>query len=214
LLYGATITGAGMVKSADLIAARATLVYRGFFTLPHRWYHVLPYIDDYLESEFFAPSPTVRRYHHFEQRPNAGFRIQFTDRFSVNAGVGFSWEVFARPGDLTPPGPTAVPVFVAGWTLRPGRVFTVNGRNAEGDTTLDVTWRDPFGQEGVLVRFRARVAIPVWDYIALTLSYELFARYQHFIDSSGVGQSVWGMSADASLGLRITFARAVQGFAF
>jgi hypothetical protein len=217
LLYGATVsTPAGMpstlIETADLITGRSTAVWRGLLSARRVWYRPRPYVDTYVESEFTRP--TQRGYHHLELRPTIGVRFEASDRLALNIGGGLSWEVFATPIDLTPPGNPAAPIFNVGYTLRPGKFFSIGTRNAEGETSLDVALRDPFGQMAAQIRFRARVSIPLFEPIALTLSYEMYARYNRYFDGDGFVRGDWAMSSDVNLGLKLTFARALQAFAF
>ena len=217
LLYGATIsTPAGMpvttIETADLITGRSTGVWRGLLSARRVWYRPRPFIDTYVESEFTRP--VQRRYHHLELRPTIGLRFEASDRLSFNIGGGLSWEVFATPLDLTPPGNPSAPTLTVGYVLRPGNVFSIGSHHAEGESSLDIAWRDPLGQPSAQVRFRARVSIPLFEPVALTLSYEMYARYARYFDDEGFVRADWALSTDVNIGLKITFARAVQAFRF
>src|SRR5204863_5705565 len=120
-----------------------------------RWYVPLPYGDLYTESEFTCPctidpmEPGRRQYHHLEFRPVFGTRFEIGEHFSVFAAAGLDAEVFQ------PRRPVA-PVFVAGWTLSPGRIFSIGSRAVEAESSLDVAWRDPFVDASAVVRLRFR----------------------------------------------------------
>lgn len=217
LLYGATLsTPAGLpvtiLETADLIAARSTGVWRGLLSPRRQWYRPRPYVDAYAESEFSKPA--TRSYQHLEMRPTVGLRFEASERLAVNLGAGVSWEVFATPLDFTPPGATAAPIFNAGFVLSPGHFFPIGTRFAEGELSADVGIRDPFGTLSAQGRVRARISIPLFDPVALTLSYDLYTRYARYFDNDGFLRDNWAVSADASIGLRVTFARALQAFVF
>ncbi len=217
LLYGATLSTPARqpvttLETADLIAGRSTGVWRGLLSTRRVWWRPRPYVDAYVESEFTRPS--TRPYHHLEVRPTAGLRFEVTERLAVNLGAGVSWEVFATPLDLTPPGATAAPIFNASVVLRPGHVFPIGTRFADGELSFDLGVRDPSGTLSAQGRFRARVSIPLFEPVALTLTYDLYARYARYFDGEGFQRDNWAISTDVSLGLRFTFARALQGFTF
>jgi hypothetical protein len=141
-------------------------------------------------------------------------RFELLPHFSAHLGAGAVWEVLATRANLTPPGPTAVSVFVAGWTLKPGTVFTLGGRAVTAESFLDIVWSDPFRTPGVVGRLHARFALPLFEPISLTVTYDAYARFATFTNAAGAAQGVWGFSGDLSVGLHVAFDRAFQAFAF
>jgi hypothetical protein len=206
----------GLVENIDLIHGRVTGVWRPFRDEHPVPWHPLPFLDAYLESEFTRPS--TRAYHHLELRPTVGARFQLFDPFSVYVGGGITWEMLAQREQLLPVGPPLVPALVAGWALRPGVLFTLLGRNVEGETTLDMLWRDPLGNPGMQIRFNGKLSLPLFEPIALTVGYALFARMDRFVEPDAmmnpVARDVWGFAGDLTVGLKVTYARAIQAFAF
>jgi hypothetical protein len=126
--------------------------------------------------------------------------------------------MLASSEQLTPTGSPIVPALAAGWALRPGVLFTLGDRKIEGESTLDVMWRDPFGRPGAQVRFNAKLSIPIIEPIALTVGYTAFARRDRFIEVDAAmnttTRDVWGFAGDLNIGLRLTYARALQMFSF
>jgi hypothetical protein len=199
-------TDSGFTETSDLIVARSTFVWRRLRGQRRRWYVPLPYGDLYTESEFTCPcaldpmEPGRRQYHHLEFRPVFGTRFEIGEHFSVFAAAGLDAEVFQ------PRRPVA-PVFVAGWTLSPGRIFSIGSRAVEAESSLDVAWRDPFVDASAVVRLRFRASLPLWDWLAFTVTHDVFARYN-------AGQASWGFASDLNVGLKVTITRALQGFAW
>lgn len=199
LRYGVTRTrtttaDSGFTESADLIVQRSTLTQRVRPRRP-RPYDPQPYFEGYTESEFTRPME--RAYHHLEVRASAGLRFTLWGRFQVQGGGGLDWELLA-------PGSLPMPVVVAGWSLPPTRVFSIRGRPAEAQTTLDVAWRDPGHSSDLLVRFNAKLSLPLWGTLAVVLGYDLFVR-----EVSGMPR---GVASDVTIGLRVAQSRSVQSF--
>jgi hypothetical protein len=201
LRYGVTRTrtitppaDSGFTESADLIVQRSTLTQRVRPRLP-RPYDPQLYFEGYTESEFTRPME--RSFHHLEVRASAGLRFTLFGRFQLQGGGGLDWELLS-------PGSLPMPVVVAGWSLPPTRLFSIRGRPAEAQTTLDVAWRDPGRTSDLLVRFNAKLSLPLWGALALVLGYDLFVR-----EVSGMPR---GVAGDATIGLRVTQSRSVQSF--
>lgn len=205
-------TSSGLVETADLIVGRMTGIFRAFQDRRPVWFHPLPYLDSYLESEFSRPDS--RRFHHLEWRPTGGVRFQLFDPFSVYVGVGATWELLAQPEQLHPPGPPLVPVVVGGWALRPGPLFRLGWRSFEAESTLDALWRDPLGAPGAQIRFRFRLSIPILQPMSLTIGYDAFARLERFTETNMISRDVWAFAGDLNVGFKIAYARAMQSFAF
>ena len=189
-----TEADSGFTESADLIVQRSTLTQRLRPRRP-RPYEPQPYFEGYTESEFTRP--TERAFHHLEVRASVGLRFTLWGRFQVQGGGGLDWELLS-------PGSLPMPVVVAGWSLPPTRVFSIRGRPAEAQTTLDVAWRDPGHTSDLLVRFNAKLSLPLWGTLAVVLGYDLFVR-----EVSGMPR---GVAGDVTIGLRVTQSRSVQSF--
>ncbi len=195
----------GFVENLDVITGRSTLTLRYLRPEKARWYHPLPFIETYVESEIDRPE--TREYHHLELRPIAGARLDLADRLALYLGVGGSWEVLARREQMVPPGAPAVPVAVAGWILRPRPIFTLADRVIEADSTLDLVYRDPFGNAGVQLRANVKFSVPIFRAVALTLGYDFFGRYA---PAGPDAEQTFGTSGDILLGLKVSFWEALQ----
>ncbi|HEX2569244.1 MAG TPA: 5'-nucleotidase C-terminal domain-containing protein [Polyangia bacterium] len=199
LRYGVTRTrtataDSGFTESSDLIVQRSTLTQRVRPRRP-RPYDPQPYFEGYTESEFTRP--VERSYHHLEVRASVGLRFTLWGRFQVQGGGGLDWELLA-------PGSLPMPVVVAGWSLPPTRIFSIRGRPAEAQTTLDVAWRDPGHHSDLLVRFNAKLSLPLWGTLAVVLGYDLFVR-----EVAGMPR---GVAGDITIGLRVAQSRSIQSF--
>ncbi len=206
LRYGRTRTVAqdgtdsGFVEGTDLITLRNGYVWRGFRVGPPRWYLPAPYGELYSETEFTRPEgdPPPRLYHHLLVRPTLGVRLQVLEKLSVNVGAGIDWQVLRPEG-----GPSGV--FVFGLQLLQMRLVALGPRWMEAQGSLDIAWREPTGASDVQVRGSGRVSIPLFEPLAITLSYDLFAR--------AANGGPLGLASEATVGLRVNLARAVQAFA-
>ncbi|MFN7131811.1 MAG: 5'-nucleotidase C-terminal domain-containing protein, partial [Myxococcales bacterium] len=197
----------GFNENLDVITGRSTLTLRYLRPEQARWYHPFPFVETYVESELTRPE--TRTYHHLELRPIAGGRLELFDRFALYAGAGVSWEAFATRAELVPPGNPLVPVLVAGWVLRPRPIFSLGNRVVEADSVIDLVYRDPLGNPGALLRGNLRFSVPVFQAVALTLGYDVFARYDPAL---GDGLNGVGFSGDALIGLKVSLSRALQAF--
>ncbi len=209
LRYGLSRTTAAagiatpLTETDDLLFLRDTAALR-------RWrggaeakpYVPVPFIESYLESEFTAP--TTRPYHHLEWRPIAGFRMPLLTELALFLGAGLDWETLAQPGQRLEP--VAAAVVVGGAALRPKPLFSLGAVPVTGEGTIDVSWRDPGHTSSALIRLHLKVSIPLFQTLALTFAYDLFARH---MDVTG-----WGFANDAVIGLSFRWAEPLQGFAF
>lgn len=206
LRYGRTRTVAqdgtdsGFVESTDVTTLRDGFVWRGFRVGPPRWFLPAPYAELYTETELTRPegAPPPRLYHHLLVRPTLGVRLQLLEKLSLNVGAGMDWQVFHPTL-----GPAAV--FVMGLQLLQMRVLAMGPRWLEAQASLDFSWREPTAASDVQVRGTGRVSIPVSESLAVTLGYDLFAR--------AANGSPLGIASEATVGLRVGLARAVQTFA-
>lgn len=192
---------AGLLKIADLIALRDQFAWRGLWRNRH-WYSPLPYVESYLESEFSPPDASVvaREYHHLQWRPTAGVRLELPFRANLNVGAGVDWESLA-PGAH----PQAVAVVRA--DLPETTLFHIQDRDVVGQFFTDVAFRDPGASTSeTLVRLNARLSVPIFAPLAVTVSYDLFARQR--VDDP------WAVSHDVNLGLRLDLLKTLQLFAY
>ncbi len=144
-------TANGIANNVDLVTLRNLGYVRRIFGEP-KWYLPRPYADVYVESELTRPE--TRRYHHLQLLPQGGVRFELTPTFAVYAGGGMTWEVFAQPGDLTPPVPPAAGVLVGGWQLRPTQLVKLGARSVELESNLDIFARDLGGPTQLQARGR------------------------------------------------------------
>lgn len=223
LRYGVTTTAdlpaslPPLAENTDQILLRSTAVLRRYTNSPTRHPIYVPrlYAEFFGESEFTRPA--TRSFHHLELRPTAGVRFELWDRLYAYAGGGLSSEVFARAGDVGFPGLPNAGIITAGWALRPGKFFSIRDRDIEGESSLEVAFRDPLSGRagsGTQIRFRLRAELPLLDWLALSVSYDLFARNSLLPDGAGGLQSAWGAASDLSAGLRLSVTRSVQAFSF
>lgn len=204
--YQQTIEGTddtGLLKVADLIALRDHLAWRGLWRR-RRWYTPLPYIESYLESEFTRPdaagSGIVRDYHHLQWRPTAGLRLELPLRANLNAGLGMDWESLD-------PNAHPQPVAVVRAELPATTLFHIQDRDVEGQLFTEAAWREPWADTAeTLVRLNARLSVPIFAPLAVTLSYDLFARHREGAD--------WALAHDVNLGLRLDLLKTLQLFAY
>lgn len=196
-------TGAstGFVETLDLITLRDVFVLRSLQYGPPRWYVPLPYSELYVESEFTPPDgPTpTRNYRHLQLRPTAGARFQLRDTLSLFAGMGFDWETLQ-------PSSTPAFVFIFGYQLLTTRLFSLGDRAVEAQGSLDVSWRDPGGNSDALVRLSARLSIPVFEPLSITLSYDLFGRT--------LDGGPFNSASDFTVGLRVGYLRTLQSYRY
>lgn len=197
-------------ETLDLISLRSVFAWRGLRTRVPRWYVPSPYAELYVESEFTRPD--ARPFHHLELRPTGGARFQINDRFSVFFGYGASGEVLARREDLPPGQLPVVSSFQLGWSLQPGTLFSVAGRDVQWDSTLDLAIRDVFRLPGVQLRGHLGLSVPLIGPLSLTIGYDLFMRYIAFERNEQGQTSAFGFANDVEVGLGFNLARSVQTF--
>lgn len=192
----------GLLKVADLIALRDQLSWRGIWRR-RRWYTPLPYVESYLESEFSRPdsgSGIVRDYHHLQWRPTVGLRLELPLRANLNAGLGMDWESLD-------PNAHPQPVAVVRAELPATTLFHIQDRDVEGQLFTEAAWREPWADTAeTLVRLNARLSVPIFAPLAVTVSYDLFARHREGSD--------WALAHDVNLGLRLDLLKTLQLFAY
>jgi hypothetical protein len=202
--YQRTIEGTddtGLLKVADLIALRDQFAWRGVWRT-RRWFHPVPYVESYLESEFSPPDPSLlaRDFHHLQWRPTGGVRFELPRSASINFGAGVDWETLE-------PGARPLAVGVARAELPPTTLFTIQDRAIEGQLYTEVAWREPWSDDHqALVRLNARLSVPVIEPLALTVSYDLFARQR--------ASDPWSVAHDINLGVRLDLVRTLQLFSY
>lgn len=202
--YQQTIEGAddtGLLKVADLIALRDQVSWRGLWRR-RRWYTPLPYFESYLESEFSPPDPSMlnREWHHLQWRPTVGLRLELPLRANLNAGLGMDWESLD---------PTAhpQPVAVVRGELPATTLFHIQDRDVEGQLFTEVAFREPWATSAeTLVRLNARLSVPIFAPLAVSISYDLFARQR--------SEDAWSISHDVNLGLRLDILKTLQLFSY
>ena len=204
--YQQTIDSAGdtgLLKIDDLIAVRDQLAWRGLWR-HRRWYTPLPYLESYLESEFTPPDAAVlsRDWRHLQWRPTVGVRLELPLRATLNAGAGMDWET------LNPtPGAHPQPVLVLRGDLPSTILFHIQDRDVEGQFFTEVAWREPWATTAeTLVRLNARLSVPIFAPLAVTISYDLFARQRL--------EDPWAVSHDVNLGLRLDLLKTLQLFSY
>ncbi len=219
LRYGLSRTAAadgsavGVTETDDLLFLRNTATLRHWAGAQAKPYLPVPFVESYVESEF--SQPTTRPYHHLEWRPITGFRLLLLTELSVFAGVGLDWETLALPAQRPAYEPVAAGVFVGGAALRPRALFNVGATPLTGEGSLDVSWRDPLGTSSALVRLRLKLSMPVIQGLALTVAYDLFARYIHpaLLSSSGaITTTGFGVANDLVVGFSAQWAEVLQAF--
>jgi hypothetical protein len=191
----------GLLKIADLIALRDHLAWRGLWR-HRRWYTPLPYVESYLESEFSPPDPSMlnREWHHLQWRPTVGLRLELPLRANLNAGAGMDWESLE-------PGAHPQPVAVIRGELPATTLFHIQDRDVEGQFFTEVAFREPWATTTeTLVRLNARLSVPIFAPLAVTISYDLFARQR--------SEAEWGVSHDVNLGLRLDLLKTLQLFSY
>jgi hypothetical protein len=172
----------------------------------------------FLETET-APPPT-RSYHHLLLRPVAGLRFELSPTTALQVGVGADWEALATRDQLIGSGSLPLmPAAVATLTMRPTPLFTIGPRTAIGEATADLARRNPFDTvaaepKGLEFRGRAKLTLPISSLLALTTTYDLYARRAWAPDDSIAGGSlVAGVAHDLVLGLDVTFSALKASYA-
>jgi len=192
----------GFIENLDLITYNTSLTWR-WFTGARRWYMPLPTFLGYVETELNGPpSPRNPDFHHLLLRPTLGLRFELLERMTLNVTGGVNWaEVLAAD---TVAGSSPEFAIVTTLTARPGTLFTMGTRPIEGGFSVDYTVSDPGDTQGQVVRASGRLSLPLFNPLALTLGYDLFARRSSATD--------WGLGHDATIGLRLAFTRTVQTY--
>jgi hypothetical protein len=192
----------GFIENLDLVTYNTSLTWR-WFNGTRRWFMPLPTFLGYVETELNGPpSPRNPDFHHLLFRPTLGLRFELLERMTLNVTGGLNWAEVLAPDTVV----GAKPEFaiVTTLTARPGTLFTLGTRAIEGGFSVDYTVSDPSDNQGQVVRASGRLSLPLFNPLALTLGYDLFARRSAITD--------WGLGHDATIGLRLAFSRAVQTF--
>ncbi len=191
----------GILKSADLLALRNQLAWRGLYAR-RRWFQPLPYAESYLESEFSRPSgdAATRAFHHMQFRPTAGIRFELPLRSNVNLGAGADQEILDASSRFAP-------VVLARGELPPQVLFHIRDREVEGQLFSEFAWRAPGStSDDMIVRTTARLSVPLFSPLSISLSYDLFARSR--------GGDPWALAHDLNLGLQFDLTRALQVYRY
>ncbi len=197
-----TPASTGFIENLDLITYNTSLTWR-WFNGTRRWYMPLPTFLGYVETELNGPpSPRNPDFHHLLFRPTVGLRFELLERMTLNLTGGMNWAEVLAPDAVTGSSPEFA--IVTTLTARPGTLFTLGTRAIEGGFSVDYTVSDPSDNQGQVVRASGRLSLPLFNPLALTLGYDLFARRSAATD--------WGLGHDATIGLRLAFTRAVQTF--
>lgn len=189
----------GLLKVADLIALRDHFAWRGLWR-NRRWFSPLPYVESYLESEFTLPDNNTRDYYHLQWRPTGGVRFELPRRANLNVGAGVDWESLQ-------PGARPRAVVVLRGELPATTLFHIQDRDVEGQLFTELALREPGASTSEsIVRRNARLSVPLFEPLAVTVSYDLFARQR--VDEP------WALSHDVNLGLRLDLLRTLQLFSY
>jgi hypothetical protein len=189
----------GLLKVADLIALRDHFAWRGLWR-NRRWFSPLPYVESYLESEFTLPDNNTRDYYHLQWRPTGGVRFELPRRANLNVGAGVDWESLQ-------PGARPRAVVVLRGELPATTLFHIQDRDVEGQLFTELALREPGASTSEsIVRLNARLSVPLFEPLAVTVSYDLFARQR--VDEP------WALSHDVNLGLRLDLLRTLQLFSY
>lgn len=191
----------GILPSSDLISLRSAFAWRGIYS-SRRFWHPLPYVENYVESEFSAPTgPMVTRdFHHLQYRPTAGVRFELPKRATVSLSGGIDWETL-QPGGA----PRAV--LVARGELPPTHLFSIQDREVEGQLNTELSWRDPGMQTSdAIIRLTTKISVPIIEPLSITVAFDLFARRRQ--------SDPWAFSNDLNLGLQVDLLRTLQLFRY
>ncbi|MDP3279231.1 MAG: 5'-nucleotidase C-terminal domain-containing protein [Deltaproteobacteria bacterium] len=197
-------------ETADLLSLRSVFSWRGLRSRIERWYVPSPYVELYAESEFTQPS--TRMYRHLELRPTGGARFSISEHLSVFMGFGASWEVLAVREQLPLGQRPLVSTINLGWMHQPSKLFSIGGREAQWDSTVDLALRDAFRLPGVQLRGQLGLTIPLIGPLSLTARYEVFLRYLSYEREDGPQTHITGFANDLTVGLGLNFLRSVQTF--
>lgn len=206
----------GFVENLDLTSFSTKAVWR-WSRRRVRWYHPLPFIDGYLETEMNLPPPddmgvVPRSFHHLQLRPTTGVTFELLPRMNFDLGLGLDLpEVFAPADDRR-----STPVFnmLARLTARTGRLFEIGGRDVTGGFSVEASFRDPGDTQDLILRGSAQISIPLFDPLSLTLGYDVYARNvtAPFVSGARAASPGFAIAGDGTIGLQIAFTRAVQTY--
>jgi hypothetical protein len=218
LRYGFAGVGGPLTKNRDVIDNRSVFILKqsgGAVTpvgVPNLFAEV------FVETET-APPPT-RAYHHLLLRPVAGLRFELSSTTALQVGVGADWEALATREQLAASGSLPLmPAAVATITARPTPLFTIGPRTATGEASIDLARRNPFDMDetepkGVELRGRAKLTVPISSFLALTTTYDLYARRAWAPDRTLAGGTlVTGVAHDVVVGLDVTFSALKSSYA-
>ncbi|MBI5512606.1 MAG: 5'-nucleotidase C-terminal domain-containing protein [Deltaproteobacteria bacterium] len=189
----------GLQKIADLITLRNQFGLRAVWRT-RRWWHPIPYLESYTESEFQPPdvAMSTREFHHLQWRPTAGVRFELPLRSNVNLGGGVDWETLE-------PGAGPRPVVVLRGELPPTVLFKLQDREVEGQLFTELAYRDPLASTAeAIMRLTARLSVPLFEPLSVSVTYDLFGRLRSGAPSA--------LAHDLNLGLQLDLLRTVQLF--
>ena len=220
--YGTARTAASVGLNApavysetdDLIFLRDVASQKRWAGLKSAPYVPLFFGESYLESEFTTPS--TRTYHHLEWRPTGGIRFSLLPELSITGAVGFDWETLARDDQMPAHQPSLAAVVVGGIQLRPKQVLKLGPLQLNAEGTLDVEERNFGANRSSLIRFHAKVSLPIWKMLSLTLTYDLFARRYdpEYLMGTAAAANGWSFAGNALVGLAFSWVEPVQTFWF
>ena len=206
-------TATGFIENLDLIALTTKFTWR-YFRSNRRWFHPLPFVEGYVESEFDLPPANAmgvrpREFHHLQVRPTAGATFELMPRMTLDLGAGADWaEVFSPSGD---PRRTAQFNMLGRLVLRPGTLFTVGGRAIDGGFNVEVAFRDPGATQDLILRAGVRLSVPLFNPLKLTFGYDVYGR-QVFQPTDNTPSPGFAFAGDATIGLTLQFAGARQSW--
>jgi len=205
----------GFIENLDVTSLLSKAVWR-WSRANVRWYHPLPFIEGYIETELNLPPPDAfgvqRSFHHLQIRPTAGASFQLLPRMNLDFGLGMDLpEVFAPADDRRS---SAVFNVLARLTARPGKLFEIGGRDVTGGFNVEAAFRDPTDTQDLVVRGSAQLSIPLFDPLSLTLGYDIYARYvtAPFVNGMRMDSPGFAFGGDGTIGLQVAFTRAVQTY--
>jgi len=206
---------AGFLENLDLTSLLSKAVWR-WSRANVRWYHPLPFVEGYVETEMDLPPPddfgNRRLFHHLQIRPTAGATFQLLPRLNLDLGAGMDLpEVFAPANDRR-----SSPVFnlLARVTASHGRIFQIGDRDVMGGFSVEASFRDPGDTQDLIVRGSAQISIPLFAPLNLTIGYDVYARNvtAPFVNGTRPANPGFAFAGDGMIGLQIAFTRALQTF--
>lgn len=215
--YGLSSSGGALAKNRDVIDDRSIFILkqtRGLVTpvgVPNF------FAELFLETE--TTPPATRSYQHLLLRPSAGLRFELSPKASLQVGFGADWEALASRDQLITSGALPLmPTSIATLIVKPMKVFALGPRDVMAEGTLDYARHNPFetapiDPKGVNLRGRVKVTAPLSRFVAVTATYDLFARRAWAPDGSTAGGVlVGGVAHDVVVGLDVTFTSLIPSY--